>query len=219
MAIRIVLIVIASILIAVMAVVGLIVLGFCLLPATIVDRADVSITVMDSAGNPVPNLPIELWEYDMSTQHQTTDSRGVARFEDQSYKYSKAIINFWVDRPAEFVVRFRIPDRSQLYYRTHVTTTGQPTYHVFNDKYDYFFGEKWIGEFDDHERLRDTVSDMGKTYPAVAPNTPDQSVPLWHIDATVSEATNPDSAHQVALTLKPQSKWHQPVEEKDPASR
>lgn len=177
------------------------------LPVTKIAHADVRVALKDRDGKPIAGSKVLIWEYDHYSRHAQTDAQGVATFPRQSFSYGKLLFQFWKNRPAEFPIRLRMPDLSPLYYRFEVKTGGAPRYHVFNADYDYFFGEKWVGEFDERGQTRNTIVDMQKEYATVPPDAPCQCVPLWQAGAKIEQKPDGSEAFVITLDLRRNGEW------------
>lgn len=159
---------------------------FFAFPATQVVHADIIIGLSDEKGQALANQEVEIWEYDHYTQTARSNEKGIVEFKNQSFMISKIMLQFWKKRPEVFSIRLRMPQINKLYYRFEVENFGSVPYEVFSDSYDYFFGEKWLGSFNDKTQTRHQVKDMGKIYSAVEPPNECKCVPLWNAKANIS---------------------------------
>lgn len=184
----------------------LLVLGFLIaFPATQIVKADLRIELRDEAGRPLANQEVELWEYDYPTQRAQTDGQGAVEFKNQGFSFVKILPQFWKKRPEVFPIRLRVPQVGTLYYRFDLENSGPASYEAFNDSYDYFFGEKWLGTFDAKGRIRNSVRDAEKSYSAVAPANECRCVPLWKAEASLQPAG--ENRYSIQLRLQGADVW------------
>jgi len=184
----------------------LLALGFFIaFPATQIVKADLRIQLSDASGKALANQEVELWEYDYPTQRARTNGEGAVEFKDKGYSFVKILPQFWKKRPEIFPVRLRVPEVDKLYYRFDLEDSGPASYEAFNDSYDYFFGEKWLGTFDAKGRIRNSVRDAEKSYSAVAPANECQCVPLWKAEASLQPAG--ENRYSIQLRLQQAGVW------------
>lgn len=186
--------------------VAIVIFGFLFaFPATQVVHANYHISFQDEKGQPLKNLPVDVWEYEHYTQHAKTNEEGKVEFKNQSYQTVKMFFQFWNLRPDVFSMRLRFPELSKLYYRFEVKKEGPVSYEVFNDSYDYFFGEKWLGTFNDKTQIAQKIKDYDKTYNAVAPENECKCIDLWKTKVRLQESGK--NQYEIYLDLQQSGRW------------
>ena len=170
-----------AVIFAVLLGLGLMALVFAILPGEQQTTAEVTVVVLAADGQPQSGLEVELWGYEQASQRGTTNARGEAVFRNQSFSFSKSILSPRRDRPREFTMRARFPERTELYYRWNVKKSGELEYDIFDDSYDYYFGGHWLGRFRGDEQTTQTIKDMGKLQRAKS--LTDVKVPLKYFES------------------------------------
>ncbi len=190
----------------IVGIIALILLGFLFaFPATQIAKTNIIIKLSEN-GQALTKQAVVLWEYDYPSQKAVSNEQGTLEFENKGYSFSKIFLQFWKKRPEVFEVRLKMPEISNLYYRFEVKNSGSVEYEVFNDSYDYFFGEKWLGTFNDKTQVRKTVRDFDKTYSAVLPENDCKCVPLWKANAQITPLEN--QKYVIQLDLQRSGLWN-----------
>lgn len=174
-------------------------------PLTQVTKADIQINLGNPQGQSLPNVAVEIWEYDHATQRSVTNDQGIVEFKDQSFLFSKSFLQFWKKKPDVFSIRLRTPEIDKLYYRFEVKGFGSVPYEVFSDSYDYFFGEKWLGTFNEKTQTHHQIKEMSETYTAVEPPNDCKCVPLWNAKSSITPIS--DRHFNIQLNLQQSGTW------------
>jgi hypothetical protein len=173
--------------------VGAMAIVFALVPARQSTSCEIMIVVLDSDGQPLRDLPVELWGYDKRTQHATTNARGEAVFSNQTFDYSRTILSPRHNRPDGFEVRARFPELTDLYYRWRVKKSGESEYELFDDSYDFYFGGHWLGRFRGDNQVLREITEQGKTHGAKPLGPGHMPLTFWNSTSTLEpSATGPE---------------------------
>lgn len=177
------------------------------LATTRVVYVDFNVLLQDPKGQSLSNTEVVVWEYDHAFQKAVTDSNGRVQFKGQSFQfvnlYSR-VSQFFKKYPGLVSVRLHfpsLPEMQGVYYRFEVKRDGNVSYHAFDSTYDYFFGDHWLGFFDENGQKENTVTEGGDTYQATPPSAPCHCVPLWKAQARLSKDTSGESASQNTFSL------------------
>ena len=153
---------VAAVIFAVLLGLGLLAVVFAILPGQAQTTAELTVVVLGADGQPQSGLEVELWAYEQASEQAKTNVRGEAVFRNKSFSFGKSILTQRRDRPAEFPIRARFPEQTELYYRWDVVKSGELEYDLFDDSYDYYFGRHWLGRFRGDEQTKQTIKDMGE---------------------------------------------------------
>lgn len=178
--------------IGIMGGIGMMGVSFALATTRVV-HVDFNLLLKDPKGQPLSNTEVVVWEYDYPSQKAYTDSKGQVQFKGQSFQfvnlYSRTS-QFFKKYPGLVSVRLHfpsLPEMQNVYYRFEVKRDGNISYNAFDSTYDYFFGDHWLGLFDEKGQKENTVTEGGDTYQATPPSTPCHCVPLWKAQALLSK--------------------------------
>lgn len=199
----IVLIVLASLLVAAAVLtVGVMAAVFAILPGQASAKAEIQVVLLDQYGVPMNNVEVQIWKYDYSSSYASTDQQGIAVFKDQHFSYQSGLLSGRSGRPDIFELRVRFPEQSDLYYRFEVSQDGPVDYHVFDDSYDYFFGEHWLGKFSGSEQIETVAYDASGSYQAKSLSEVAAPLLFWQAQAKIDRLQATPGDWSIRLNLR-----------------
>ncbi len=178
------------------------VIVFAVLPVPRTAKATVSISLRDAQGQPLRGTEVQLWGYQQNSRDAVTDDQGLAVFNAESASYSTSVFSPWRRRPSVFELRVQVPEQSELYYRFEISRSGPTEYQIFDDSYDYYFGEHWLGTFNEYGQIADQTRHAGRVYVAKAANDVAAPIQLWKAQATVGNCGDGTNLWKLRLDLQ-----------------
>ncbi|PJJ60741.1 hypothetical protein [Hymenobacter chitinivorans] len=171
---------------------------------------ELSLTVLDAAGQPLPPQPLLLWDRSSGQHEFHLDAHGqFARELSESFGSSA----LGPRRPESFGVRLAFPEISPLYYWFPIRGSGPVTsYEVYNDYYSAGTSQ-WVGDFNAQGFVRRQTKPTANGVVATAVPPRGGQVPRWHATATLRRAgQKPDGRRQYTLVLTLQQSGVEVVE-------
>jgi hypothetical protein len=182
--------------------VGLMALTFAMLPGTTSTDCELTIVLRDADGQPLADQEVHLWSYTSQNQHAMTDAQGQVIFSGQRFRYSATILSPGMNRPDKFEIRARFPELTDLYYRWDIARSGTLDYEIFDDSYDYYFGDHWLGRFNEQGQVLNKIKDMGKWQQAKPLDQVAAPVKLWKTKGTLEPSPTGPEAWSLRLELQ-----------------
>lgn len=181
-----------------------------LLPGTVVVRFDVTIVARNADGTLVPGQRVELWGYDKYTRESVTGADGRAEFPGEVI-HVVATLAFPRQRPDVFPVHIRFPAFAPLFYRYDIAGDGAPEADIFNTKYEYRFGDDWVGRFNADGLVAGVTKDeYGRPAKRARPDTEDGVVQLFRPRSSVAKPAAAGDPWKIELVLTPAGGWQHP---------